>query len=108
MNITKITVKDFDSDEGVTVTLMAVFGFDDFGIIYIADLDGRGLWFGCDFDWEVDVEEGDVYDAEVIGGVFGSGEEEWEAVENRKLAGYGFCLGAFDGEHGGGCFLTVL
>lgn len=96
MNTMEITAKVFDTDEEVTVTPMAVFGLDDFSTIYITDADGRGLWVGSDLDWMVDVEEGDLYDAETIKGVFGSDEEEWEASANEKLAGYGFRLGDLD------------
>lgn len=99
MNTMELTVKVFDTDEEITVTPMAVFGLDDFSTIYITDSDGRGLWVGCDLDWMVDVEEGDIYDAECIEGVFGGDEEEWEASANEKLAGYGFRLGDLDNEH---------
>lgn len=99
MNTMELTAKVFDTDEEVTVTPMAVFGLDDFSTIYITDADGRGLWLDCDLDWMVDVEEGDIYDAEAIEGVFGGDEEEWEASANEKLAGYGFRLGDLDREH---------
>lgn len=99
MNTMELTVKVFDSDKEITVTPMAVFGIDDFSTIYITDADGRGLWLDCDLDWMVDVEEGDIYDAETIDGVFGGDEEEWEASANEKLAGYGFRLGDLDKEH---------
>ena len=108
MNTMELTVKDYDTYKEVTVTPMAVFGLGDFSTIYITDADGRGLWVGCDLDWMVDVEEGDVYDAETIGGVFGADEEEWEACANERLAGYGFCLGDFDREHGDRYFLVAL
>lgn len=99
MNTMELTAKVFDTDEEVTVTPMAVFGLDDFSTIYITDADGRGLWLDCDSDWMVDVEEGDIYDAETIEGIFGGDEEEWEASANEKLAGYGFHLGDLDKEH---------
>ena len=71
MNTMELTAKVFDTDEEVTVTPMAVFGLDDFSTIYITDADGRGLWLDCDLDWMIDLEEGDIYDAETIEGVFG-------------------------------------
>lgn len=98
MNTMELTVKVFDTDEEVTVTPMAVFGIDDFSTIYITDADGRGLWLSSGLDWMVDVEEGDIYDAETVDGIFGGDEEEWEAVANEKLAGYGFRLGELDRE----------
>lgn len=108
MDSMELAVKVFDTDEEVTVTPMAVFGLGDFSTIYITDADGRGLWVGCDLDWMVDVEEGDVYDAETVDGVFGADEEEWEACANEKLADYGFRLGGFDKEHGDRYFLVAL
>ena len=108
MDIMGITAKVSDADEEVIVTPMAVFGLDDFSSIYITDSDGRGLWLDCDFEWCVNAEEGDISDAERIGGIFGADEEEWEAVANEKLAGYGFRLGAFDREHGDRYFLIAL
>lgn len=96
MNTVKITAKVFDADEEVTVTPMAVFGRGDFSIIYITDSDDRGLWLDCNRDWKVDVEEGDIHDAEAIEGIFGADDEEWEAVANERLAEYGFKLGRFD------------
>lgn len=108
MNTTEITAKVFDTDEEVTVTPMAVFGLGDFSTIYITDAAGRGLWLDCDFDWCVDAEEGDIDDAERIGGIFGAGEEEWEASANEKLADYGFRLGEIDKEHGDRYFLVAL
>lgn len=108
MNTMEITAKVFDTDEEVTVTPMAVFGLDDLSTIYITDPDGRGLWFDRNFDWEIDVEEGDIYDAETIVGVFGGDEKEWEASANEKLAGYGFRLGDLDEEHGDRYFLVAL
>lgn len=97
MNTMGITAKDFDTDEEVTVTPMAVFGYGDFGTIFIADAAGRGLWLDCDLGWRIDAEEGDIDDAERIEGVFGADEEEWEASANEKLSGYGFRLGDLDG-----------
>lgn len=108
MNTMEITAKVFDADEEVTVTPMAVFGRGDFSTIYITDADGRGLWLDCNCHWKVDVKEGDIYDAEIIEGIFGADDEEWEAVANEKLADYGFRLGAFDGEHGDRYFLIAL
>lgn len=99
MNTTEITAKDYDTDDEVTVTPMAVFGYGDFSTIYITDADGRGLWVDCNLDWKIDVKEGDLYDAETIEGVFGGDEEEWEASANEKLADYGFRLGDFDKDH---------
>lgn len=49
---------------------MEAFGFDGFSAFYVPDFNDRGLWFGCDCDWQVDVEEGDVCDAEAISGNF--------------------------------------
>lgn len=108
MNTMEITAKVFDTDEEVTVTPMAVFGVDDFSTIYITDPDGRGLWVNCDLDWMVDLEEGDIYDAETIEGIFGGDKKEWEASANEKLAGYGFRLGDLDEEHGDRYFLIDL
>lgn len=105
MNAMGITAKVFDTDEYVTVTPMAVFGYGDFSTIFITDADGRGLWLDCDLDWCVDVEGGSIDDAERIEGVFGADEEEWEACANEKLADYGFRLGVLDGDR---YFLTVL
>ena len=98
MNTMEITAKDFNSDEEVTVTPMAVFGLGDFSTIFITDAAGRGLWLDCDLDWRIDAEEGDIDDAERIEGVFGADEEEWEASANEKLADYGFRLGDLDGD----------
>lgn len=108
MNTMEITAKVFDTDEEVTVTPMAVFRIGDFSTIYITDPDGRGLWLDRNLDWKIDVEEGDIYDAEVIEGIFGGDGKEWEASANEKLAGYGFRLGDFDKEHGDRYFLAVL
>lgn len=47
---------------------MEAFGFDGFSAVYVHDSNDRGLWFGYDCDWQVDVEEDDVCDAEAIGG----------------------------------------
>lgn len=98
MNTMEITVKDYDTDEGVTVTPMAVFGYGDLSTIFITDSTGRGLWLNRDLDWLIDVKEGDIDDAERIEGIFGADEEEWEASANEKLADYGFRLGPLDGD----------
>lgn len=108
MNAMEITAKVFDTDEEVTVTPMAVFGLDDFSTIYITDSDGRGLWVNCDLDWMVDLEEGDIYDAETVEGIFGGDEKEWEASANERLADYGFRLGDLDREHGDRYYLVAL
>lgn len=70
MNAVGLAVKVFDADREVTVASMEVFGFDDFSAVYVTDSDDRGLWFGYDCDWQVDVEEGDAYDVEAIRGLF--------------------------------------
>ncbi|UVX34644.1 MAG: hypothetical protein [Namikivirus tsukuho] len=98
MNATGITSKDFETDKGVIVTPMAVFGVGDFSTIFITDAAGRGLWLDCDLDWCIDAEEGNINDAERIDGIFGADEEEWEASANEKLADYGFRLGDLDGD----------
>ena len=108
MNAMELTVKVFDTDEEVTVTPMAVFGYGDFSTVYITDVDGHGLWLDGDFGWRVDLEEGDVCDAEAVKGVFGVDVGEWEACANVRLADYGFCLGDFDGEHNDRYFLIAL
>lgn len=108
MDIMEITVNDFDTDEEVTVTPMAVFGYGDFSTIFITDATYRGLWLNGDLDWLIDVKEGDIDDAERIEGIFGADEDEWEASANEKLADYGFRLGDFDRERGGRYFLTAL
>lgn len=108
MSTMELTVKDYDTDEEVTVTPMAVFGIGDFSTIYITDPDGRGLWIGSGLDWLIDLEEGDIYDAETVEGVFGGDEKEWEASANERLAGYGFRLGDLDKEHGDRYFLVAL
>lgn len=97
MNATEITVKDYDTYGGVTVTPMAVFGYGDFSTIFITDAHYRGLWLNGDLDWLIDVKEGDIDDAERIEGIFGADEDEWEASANEKLADYGFRLGPLDG-----------
>lgn len=61
-------VKVFDADGEVSVTPMEAFGFDGFSAVYAPDSNDRGLWFGC--DWQIDVEEGDDCDAETIRGLF--------------------------------------
>lgn len=98
MDAMEITAKDFETDEEVTVTPMAVFGLGDLSTIFITDVTGRGLWLDGGLDWRIDAEEGDVEDAERIEGIFGSDEEEWEASANEKLADYGFRLGDLDGD----------
>lgn len=55
-------------DGGATVDPMEVFGFDGFSAVYVPDSDDRGLWFGYDCDWQVDVEEGDACDVEALRG----------------------------------------
>ena len=56
---------------------------------------------GYDLNWQIDLEDGNLnYDSEKIEGVYGENEDEWEAVANKLLAGYGFKLGAFDEEAG--------
>lgn len=49
---------------------MEVFGFGGFSAVYVPDSDDRGLWFGYDCDWQVDVEGSDACDAEAISGLF--------------------------------------
>lgn len=108
MNTTEITVKDYDTYKEVTVTPMAVFGSGDFSTVFITDAAYRGLWLNGDLDWLIDVKEGDIDDAERIEGIFGVGEDEWEASANEKLADYGFRLGNLDKEHGDRYFLVAL
>lgn len=108
MNTMEIPVKDYDTEEEVTVTPMAVFGIGDFSTIYITDTNGRGLWIGSCLDWLIDLKEGDIDDAETVEGVFGGDEKEWEAAANERLAGYGFRLGDLDKEHGDRYFLVAL
>lgn len=104
MNTMKITTKVFDADKEVTVTPMAVFDLGDLSTIYITDSEGRGLRL----DWNIDVKEGDVYDAESLDEIFGSDEKEWETSANEELADYGFRLGDFDEEQGGRYSLVSL
>lgn len=52
----------------VAVAPMEAFGFDDFSAVPAPGPDDRGRWFGCDCDWQVDVDEGDACDAETIRG----------------------------------------
>lgn len=59
MNAVGLAAKVFDADGEVTVAPMGVFGFDGFNAVYVPDSDDRGLWFGYDCDWQVDVEGGD-------------------------------------------------
>ena len=47
----------------VTVAPLEVFGFDGFRAVYVPDSNDRGLWFGYDCGWRVDVGEGDACDA---------------------------------------------
>lgn len=108
MNNMKIIAKVFDADKEVVVTPMAVFARGDFSTIYITDSDDRGLWLDCHSDWTVDVEEGDIHDAETIEGIFGTDKEEWEAVANEKLADYGFRLGSLDEDRQDRYFLVSL
>ncbi len=108
MNTMEITAKVFEADEEVTVTPMAVFGRGDFSTIYITDSDDRGLWLDCNRDWKIDVDEGDIYDAETIEGIFGADDKEWEASANEKLAEYGFRLGDLDEDRQDRYFLVSL
>lgn len=69
-------------------------------MLLIADSNtGNGLWFDPnDCEWYINLQ-GDsnlMYDAEVIEGVYGADENEWEAAANARLAAYGFQLGEFD------------
>lgn len=68
-------------------------------MLLIADkTTGRGVWFDPnDCEWYINLQgEGNLmYDAEVIEGVYGADETEWEAAANAKLAAYGFQLGEF-------------
>lgn len=70
MDVAGFAAKVFDADGEVSVTPMEVFGFDGFSAVYVPDSNDRGLWFGCDCDWQIDVEEGDVCDAETFMGLF--------------------------------------
>lgn len=108
MNAMEFTVKVFDTDEEVIVTPMAVFGFGDLSVVYITDSDDRGLWLDCNCDWRIDLRGGDIYDADVIGGIFGGDDKEWGAFANEKLADYGFRLGNFDRGSGDRYFLVAL
>lgn len=70
LNAVGFAARVFDADVEVPVAPMEVFEFDDFSVVYVPDSDDRGLWFGYDCDCQVDVEEGDVCDAEPISGLF--------------------------------------
>lgn len=68
-------------------------------MLLIADkTTGRGVWFDPnDCEWYINLQGDDnlMYDAEVIEGVYGADETEWEAAANAKLAAYGLKLDAF-------------
>lgn len=72
---------------------------------------GRGVWFDTnDREWYINLQGVDSNlrnDAEVIEGVYGADEEEWEAAANRKLAAYGLKLGDFD-EKAGDCYTLLV
>lgn len=68
MNAVGLAAKVFDAEAGVTIAPMEVFRFDGFSAVCVPDSDARGLWFGYDCDWQVDVEEGDACDVEAIRG----------------------------------------
>lgn len=68
MNAVGLAAKVFDADVEVTVAPMEMFVFDGFSAVYVPDSDDRGLWFDCDCDRQVDVEEGGACDGEVLRG----------------------------------------
>lgn len=70
MSVVGFAAKVFDADGGVSVTPMGVFWFGGFNAVCIPDSDDSGLWFGCDCDWRIDVEEGDACDVETFGRLF--------------------------------------
>lgn len=109
MDTMNLTAKVLGTDREVTVAPMAVFGYcDDFSTIRVVDTDARGLWYGSDFEWHIDIENGDTDDAERITGIFGDDDEEWEASANKKLADYGLRLGDFDETRGDRYALIAL
>ena len=60
---------------------------------------GKGIWFTNDGEWHIDLQaenEYPLHDAEVVAGVYGDDEEEWEERANEKLAYYGLKLSRFD------------
>lgn len=94
------TAIDINTGKIVTVKPIAIYGSDAFDTLLIADATtGKGMWMGFDARWYIDMEYGDlIHTAERIEGIYGSYETEWDAAANRKLADYGFRLGAFDEE----------
>lgn len=96
------TAIDTNTDKNITVKPIAIYQSDAYDTLLIADATtGKGMWFGYDFAWHIDLEDGDLnHDAEKVEGVYGEDEDEWEAAANKKLATYGFKLGDFDEKAG--------
>lgn len=96
------TATDINTGRIITVKPIAICQSDACDTLLIADANtDKGIWIGYDLNWQIDPECGNLdYDAEKIEGVYGEGEEEWEAAANKLLANYGFKLGDFDEEAG--------
>lgn len=97
------TAYDAETDKYIPVKPIAVYESDAFDTLLIADANtGKGMWFGYDTRWHIDLEDGDLtHSAERVEGVFGADEDEWEAAANEKLGYYGLKLGGFDEKAGG-------
>ena len=71
-----------------------------YDMLLIADANtGNGIWFTNDGEWHIDLQtenEYPLHDAEVVAGVYGDDEKEWEERANELLAAYGLKLGRFD------------
>lgn len=95
------TAIDTNTDKAFAVKPIAIYESGAPDRLLIADaITGRGMWFGFDLEWHIDLEDGDLeYDAEKIE-VHGVTEEERAVEANRKLAEYGLKLGEFDEEAG--------
>lgn len=83
----------------VIVNPVAVVADSSRSVLFIVDsISGKGMWLEVDGSWYLDTESECVEDvAERVEGVFGEDEEEWRAVADEKLAGYGFRLGVCGG-----------
>lgn len=68
MNAVGLAAKVFEAGREAAVAPMEVFVFDGFSAVYVPDSADRGLWFGYDCDWQVDVGEGDACDVEALMG----------------------------------------
>ena len=98
------TAIDINTNKTIDIKPIVIAQSGTWDVLLLADANtGKPIAYGdINHKWYTDSAYDDDFEhaAEKIEGVYGADESEWEASANKKLAVYGFKLGAFDEKAG--------